>query len=147
MNSSDGYSNKRLLSRGVLEVLLLNESLAFRDRQDLVYVRIRNPVDRSAWPANLKQVYFRSLLKSKVDPQITLRQVAAPTANLVFLDQVAGNYFDSCSDTIAIGAEIGLRYQPKPSPAPILEGTGLENINDTGSRWSLPISAFLTLRF
>ena len=29
----------------------------------------------------------------------------------------------------------------------ILPGTGLENINDTGSRWSLPISAFLTLRF
>jgi len=51
------------------------------------------------------------------------------------------------SDTIAIGAEIGLRYQPKPSPARILEGTGLEDINDTGSRWSLPISAFLTWRF
>jgi hypothetical protein len=51
------------------------------------------------------------------------------------------------SDTIAIGAELGLRYQPKPSPASILEGTGLENINDTGSRWSLPVSAFLTWRF
>jgi hypothetical protein len=51
------------------------------------------------------------------------------------------------SDTIAIGAEIGLRYQPKPSPAPILPGTGLENINDTGSRWSLPVSAVLTFRF
>jgi hypothetical protein len=51
------------------------------------------------------------------------------------------------SDTVAIGAEVGLRFQPKPSPAPILAGTGLENINDTGSRWSLPISAFLTLRF
>jgi hypothetical protein len=51
------------------------------------------------------------------------------------------------SDTIAIGAEVGLRFQPKPSPAPILTGTGLENINDTGSRWSLPISAFMTWRF
>jgi hypothetical protein len=51
------------------------------------------------------------------------------------------------SDTIAIGAEIGLRYQPKPGPAPILPGTGLENINDTGSRWSLPVSAVLTFRF
>jgi hypothetical protein len=51
------------------------------------------------------------------------------------------------SDTLAIGAEIGLRYQPKPSPAPILPGTGLEDINDTGSRWSLPVSAFLTVRF
>jgi len=51
------------------------------------------------------------------------------------------------SDTIAIGAEIGLRYQPKFSPAPILIGTGLENINDTGSRVGLPMSAFLTWRF
>jgi hypothetical protein len=51
------------------------------------------------------------------------------------------------SDVIAIGAEVGLRYQPKPSAASILSGTGLESINDTGSRWSLPISAFLTLRF
>jgi hypothetical protein len=51
------------------------------------------------------------------------------------------------SDTIAIGAEIGLRFQPKPGPAAILPGTGLENINDTGSRWSLPISAVLTFRF
>ena len=51
------------------------------------------------------------------------------------------------SDTIAIGAEVGLRYQPKLSPAPILPGTGLEGINDTGSRVSLPISAFMTWRF
>jgi len=51
------------------------------------------------------------------------------------------------SDTIAIGAEIGLRYQPKFSPAPILLGTGLDTINDTGSRVGLPISVFLTWRF
>jgi hypothetical protein len=51
------------------------------------------------------------------------------------------------SDTIAIGAEVGLRYQPKLSPAAILPGTGLEGINDTGSRVSLPISAFMTWRF
>jgi hypothetical protein len=51
------------------------------------------------------------------------------------------------SDTIAIGAELGLRYQPKLGPASILPGTGLEGINDTGSRVGLPISAFLTWRF
>ena len=51
------------------------------------------------------------------------------------------------SDTIAVGAEIGLRYQPKFKPAPILPGTGLEGINDTGSRVGLPLSAFLTWRF
>ena len=42
------------------------------------------------------------------------------------------------SDTVAIGAEIGLRFQPGLSPAPILQGTGLESINHTGGRWALP---------
>ena len=51
------------------------------------------------------------------------------------------------SDVIAIGAEIGLRYQPKFKPAPVLPGTGLETINDTGSRVALPMNAFLTWRF
>jgi hypothetical protein len=51
------------------------------------------------------------------------------------------------SDAIAIGAEIGLRYQPKFSPAPVLPGTGLEGINDTGSRVGLPMNAFITWRF
>jgi hypothetical protein len=51
------------------------------------------------------------------------------------------------SDTVAIGAEIGLRYQPKFSRASVLPGTGLEGINDTGSRVGLPISAFITWRF
>ena len=51
------------------------------------------------------------------------------------------------SDTIAVGAEVGLRYQPKFSPAPVLSGTGLEGINDTGSRVALLVSAFLTWRF
>jgi hypothetical protein len=51
------------------------------------------------------------------------------------------------SDSIALGAEIGLRYQPKFSPASILPGTGLEGINDTGSRVGLPMNAFLTWRF
>jgi hypothetical protein len=51
------------------------------------------------------------------------------------------------SDNLALGAEIGLRYQPGLSPAPILQGTGLEGINHTGSRWALPISVFATWRF
>lgn len=51
------------------------------------------------------------------------------------------------ADNVAVGAEIGLRYQPKPGAASILSGTGLEDVNDTGSRWSLPLSAFITYRF
>jgi hypothetical protein len=51
------------------------------------------------------------------------------------------------SDKLAIGGELGLRYQPGLNPAPILQGTGLENINHTGGHWSLPISLFATWRF
>jgi hypothetical protein len=51
------------------------------------------------------------------------------------------------SDTIAIGAEIGLRFQPKPGPEVVFDDPNLAAVNDTGSRWSLPISGFLTVRF
>jgi hypothetical protein len=51
------------------------------------------------------------------------------------------------SDHLSIGAEIGLRYQPGLNPAPILQGTGLEDINHTGGRLALPISLFATWRF
>jgi len=78
---------------------------------------------------------------------LTLTDLKYWESSTMFLVGADTGVSHDLSDTIAIGAEIGLRYQPKPSPAPILEGTGLENINDTGSRWSLPISAFLTLRF
>jgi hypothetical protein len=78
---------------------------------------------------------------------LTLTDLQYWESSTMFLVGADTGVSHDLSDTIAIGAEIGLRYQPKPSPAPILEGTGLENINDTGSRWSLPISAFLTLRF
>jgi hypothetical protein len=51
------------------------------------------------------------------------------------------------SPNFAIGGELSLRYQPKPGPRPILSGTGFENINDTGSRWSIPISVFVAYKF
>jgi hypothetical protein len=51
------------------------------------------------------------------------------------------------SDRLAIGAEVGLRYQPKPQPEQVFADPNLQGVNDTGSRWSIPISAFLTVRF
>ena len=51
------------------------------------------------------------------------------------------------SENLAIGIEAGLRYQTGPSDLEGLAGTGLEPINDTGSRWSVPVSATLTFRF
>jgi hypothetical protein len=78
---------------------------------------------------------------------LTLTGLEYFESSTVFLVGADTGVSRDLSDTIAIGAEVGLRYQPKPSPAPILPGTGLENINDTGGRWSLPISAFMTWRF
>ena len=43
--------------------------------------------------------------------------------------------------SVALGIEAGLRYQTGPSDLEGLAGTGLEPINDTGSRWSLPVTA------
>jgi hypothetical protein len=47
-----------------------------------------------------------------------------------------------------VGVEAGLRYQAAPTGLDAgLQGSGLEAINDGGSRWSLPVSAQVGLRF
>jgi hypothetical protein len=58
----------------------------------------------------------------------------------------AGISYD-ISDTIALGAELGLRFQGKPGAEPLFADPNLRGVNDTGSRWSLPISAFAKVRF
>ena len=58
----------------------------------------------------------------------------------------AGVSYD-VSDTIAVGMELGLRYQGKPGAEPLFADPNLRGVNDTGSRWSLPISAFVKVRF
>lgn len=51
------------------------------------------------------------------------------------------------SQSVGLGIEAGLRYQTKPSRLNGLAGTGLEPINDTGSRWSVPVMATVSFRF
>lgn len=51
------------------------------------------------------------------------------------------------TENAAIGLETGPRYQTKPSRLDGLAGTGLEAINDSASRWSMPILATVTFRF
>lgn len=58
----------------------------------------------------------------------------------------AGVSYD-VSDTMAVGIELGLRYQGKPEAAPLFADPNLQGVNDTGSRWTLPLSAFLRMRF
>ena len=58
----------------------------------------------------------------------------------------AGVSYD-LSDRTAVGIELGLRYQGKPGAEQLFADPNLKGVNDTGSRWSLPMSAFLTVRF
>ena len=58
----------------------------------------------------------------------------------------AGVSYDM-SSTTALGIELGLRHQGKPGAAPLFADPKLQGVNDTGGRWSLPISAFATVRF
>jgi hypothetical protein len=58
----------------------------------------------------------------------------------------AGVSYD-LSSTTALGIELGLRHQGKPGAAPLFTDPALQGVNDTGGRWSLPLSAFATVRF
>ena len=58
----------------------------------------------------------------------------------------AGVSYD-VSDKAAVGIELGLRYQGKPGAEQLFADPKLKDVNDTGSRWSLPLSAFLRVRF
>jgi hypothetical protein len=46
------------------------------------------------------------------------------------------------SERVALGVELGLRFQGKPGAEALFADPNLRNVNDTGSRWSLPISVF-----
>ena len=84
----------------------------------------------------------------------TVREVGLGLANLPYFEGStlfifggdAGISYD-VSDTAALGIELGLRYQGKPGAEPLFADPNLQGVNDTGSRWSLPISAFVTVRF
>jgi len=51
------------------------------------------------------------------------------------------------SNLIEVGAELGLRYQTKPGAEPLFDDPKLAGVNDTGNRWSLPLSVFAKVRF
>jgi hypothetical protein len=51
------------------------------------------------------------------------------------------------SSRVSLGIEAGVRYHTDLSDLEGLAGTGLENLNDAGSRWSVPISGVVRLGF
>jgi hypothetical protein len=46
-----------------------------------------------------------------------------------------------------VGIETGFRYHGKLDDIEGLAGTGLENLNDAGSRWSVPVSGVFRIQF
>jgi hypothetical protein len=120
------------------------------------------------WGAELGyRIYFgEKAFKPYVAPVAGLRFIAelpvtfsVPAAGVVlndvpFYDKSTVGVFGAdlgfaydVNRSVALGIEAGLRYQTGPSALEGLAGTGLEQINDTGSRWSLPILATVTFRF
>lgn len=51
------------------------------------------------------------------------------------------------SPRVSLGVETGVRYHTDLSDIEGLAGTGLENLNDAGSRWSVPISGVVRFGF
>jgi hypothetical protein len=51
------------------------------------------------------------------------------------------------SQRLGVGVEAGVRYHTDLSEIEGLAGTGLENLNDAGSRWSVPISGVIRFGF
>jgi hypothetical protein len=55
--------------------------------------------------------------------------------------------FVEVSPRISLGVDGGVRYHTKLAELEGLAGTGLENLNDAGNRWAVPISAVMRVRF
>ena len=51
------------------------------------------------------------------------------------------------SPRVSVGVEGGLRYHSDLEEIEGLAGTGLENLNDAGSRWSVPVSGVVRFAF
>jgi hypothetical protein len=51
------------------------------------------------------------------------------------------------STRVSLGVEAGFRYHTDLSGIEGLAGTGLENLNDAGNRWSMPVSAVVRFAF
>jgi len=51
------------------------------------------------------------------------------------------------SPRVSLGVEAGVRYHTDLSEIEGLAGSGLENLNDAGSRWSVPISGVVRFGF
>lgn len=79
--------------------------------------------------------------------QVTLRDVPFYDSSTVATAAAGLGVRYDVGSRFSIGVETGPRFQSKPDNLATLVGTGLESINDTGDRWSMPVLFAATLRF
>ena len=87
------------------------------------------------------------VLQSLLSAGVSVPDVPFYDSSTVFTAAAALGLRYDFNSTFSIGVETGPRYQSKPDSVPTLSGTGLESINDTGERWSMPVLFTATLRF
>jgi hypothetical protein len=112
------------------------------------YLRPEGPIRTYvAGAAGLRFLQPTDVTFSVVEVGLTLDNLPyfKGSALLIFGGDTGVSY--DVSDTIALGVELGLRYQGKPGAEPLFADPNLREVNDTGSRWSLPISVFAKARF
>jgi hypothetical protein len=79
--------------------------------------------------------------------QVTLRDVPFYDSSTVATAAAGLGVRYDVNSRFSIGVETGPRFQSKPDDLTTLVGTGLESINDTGDRLSMPVLFAATLRF
>jgi hypothetical protein len=100
-----------------------------------------------AGAAGLRYLQATDVTFSVVEVGLTLDNVPYFKGSpLLILGGDTGVSYD-VSDKISLGVEIGLRYQGKPESEALFADPRLRGVNDTGSRWTLPISVFARARF
>lgn len=71
------------------KLLLLNQTLAFFNRHNLICSDSGHGIDYAAGPAYLDEVHRSPLLEAEMRPEIILRQVTAAAPDFVYLHQAS----------------------------------------------------------
>jgi len=112
------------------------------------YLRPEGPIRTYvAGAAGVRFFQATDVTFSVVEVGLTLNNVPYFKGSaLLILGGDAGVSYD-LSDTISLGVELGIRYQGKPDAELLFPDPKLRDVNDTGSRWALPIGVFAKVRF
>jgi hypothetical protein len=112
------------------------------------YLRPEGPLRTYvAGAVGLRYLQATDVTFSVVEVGLTLNNLPYFKGSALFIfGGDAGISYD-ISDRISLGVELGLRYQGKPGAEPLFADPNLQQVNDTGRRWSLPIGAFAKVRF